>query len=620
MANTGFFRERRTDILVGMAFLVFCNTGVVLSGKYRLDPMYNAPWRGFKLLKSCISEQEESQWNPYTRGVTVGDISILIGGEAGDGIKAGGRNIARLLSRWGYHVFVYDDYQSLIRGGHNFNVIRAAEEKVLAHKDKIDVLVALNQETLSRHRRRLRQNGVILYDSDQVEVEDGVGIPFSSIVKEAGGIPGMKSTAAMGALAGLFSIDWSVLESAITDTQNKVELNLKIARVSFEQAGTSSLTLERPDQEVLALATGNEAIALGAVQAGLSMYIAYPMTPSSGILHYLAAQEEKLGVVTVHPESEIAVAVMALGAAYAGARTMVGTSGGGFALMTEALSLAGQAEVPVVFVECQRAGPSTGVPTYSMQGDLSFVLNAGHGDFTRVVVAPGDAEQAFSLSGLALNLAWRNQIPTFVLSDKHLSESIFSFTPDVDGVTEARPLLWDGREDYRRYLDTETGISPLAFPGNPNAVVKASSYEHDEYGLTTEEAEKVARMQRKRARKKKALLEDLSRHQQVKVYGDSRAKTALVCWGSSKGACAEAAQALGLRMVQPLVLEPFPAESFRTALSGVEKIIDVEANATGQFARLLACQGLHVHRKLLRFDARPFTADELTEQIKEVIS
>lgn len=548
------------------------------------------------------------------------DISILIGGKAGDGIKVGGRNIARLLNRWGYQCFVYDDYQSLIRGGHNFNIIRAAQEKVLAHNEKIDVLVALDQKTLSRHRHQLRQNGVLVYDSDQVEVERGLGIPFHSIVKKADSIPAMKSTAVMGALAKMLGITWAVLEGTLTHIPKKVELNLKIARDSFDQTMRSALTLKRLDREMQPLVTGNEAIALGAVHAGLKMYIAYPMTPSSGILHYLAAHEEALGVVTVHPESEIAVAVMALGAAYAGARTMVGTSGGGFALMTEALSLAGQAEIPVIFVECQRAGPSTGVPTYSMQGDLSFILNAGHGDFPRVVLAPGDAEEAFYLTGLALNLAWQYQIPAVVLSDKHLSESIFSFAPDADRPVATKPVIWDEREEYRRYLDTENGISPLAFPGMSDAVVKATSYEHDEYGLTTEEAEKVARMQHKRVRKGKVIREGLSRYEQVKVYGYSDAKTALVCWGSGKGACSEAASILGLKMVQPVVLEPFPAESFRAALSGVETVINVEANATGQFARLLACQGLPVDHKLLRFDARPFTTDRLVEQIKEVIS
>jgi 2-oxoglutarate ferredoxin oxidoreductase subunit alpha len=368
------------------------------------------------------------------------------------------------------------------------------------------------------------------------------------------------------------------------------------------------------------LVSGNEAIALGAVQAGLNMYIAYPMTPASAILHYLAEHEDDLGVVTIHPESEIGVALMALGAAYAGAKTMVGTSGGGFALMTEALSLSGQGEFPIVFIVSQRPGPGTGVPTYTMQGDLSFVIHSGHGEFAKLVLAPGDAEEAFYLTGLAMNLAWKFQIPCFVLSDKHLSESIFSFDADPDKIKPEDPLLWDGQGEYKRYLDTQNGISPLTFPGNPAAVVKATSYEHDEYGITTEESERIAKMQQKRLRKKKTMEDELARYEQVKVYGDPESKTVLLCWGSTKGACIEVAEELGLKVVQPLMLEPLPITPLREILSDADKIIDVEVNATGQLAKLLSAHGICIDDMILRFDARPFTVDVLLEKVKEVLS
>ncbi|MBW1982549.1 MAG: pyruvate ferredoxin oxidoreductase, partial [Deltaproteobacteria bacterium] len=401
--------------------------------------------------------------------------------------------------------------------------------------------------------------------------------------------------------------------------EKAVDLNLEIARQAFDKAGEPLRLVPHLDQEPLPLVTGNEAIALGAVQAGLDMYIAYPMTPASGILHYLAAHEQELAVVTVHPESEIGVALMALGAAYAGARTMVGTSGGGFALMTEALSLAGQGEFPIVFAECQRPGPSTGVPTYSMQADLFFVIHAGHGEFARVVLAPGDAEEAFHLSGLALNLAWQFQIPTFILSDKHLSESIFSFAADIDQVEPFEPLLWDGQGEYKRYRQTPDGISPLAYPGNPGAVVKVTSYEHDEYGITTEEPEQIVSMQQKRLRKKEALLKELAQQQQVKTYGNSAADTVILCWGSTKGSCVEVAEELGLRVVQPLVLEPFPIEPLKSSLAGAEKIIAVELNTTGQLAQLLRAHGFNIDHLVLRFDGRPFTVDQLAERIREVL-
>jgi 2-oxoglutarate ferredoxin oxidoreductase subunit alpha len=554
------------------------------------------------------------------RRFAMNEISILVGGKAGDGIRQAGHTLARLLNRIGYRIFFYDDYPSLIRGGHNFSIIRASQKRIIAHKETVDLIVALNQDTVEKHKNRLNDNGMILFDTKKADAQ-GVGLDFMGIVKELKGVPIMRNTAALGALAKVLGAEWSVLERVMMDTMEKqIDLNLKIAQYAYDQVEKAYLPLPKLNQNPLPLLSGNEAIALGAVKAGLNMYIAYPMTPASAILHYLAAHEDDLGVVTLHPESEIGVALIALGAAYAGAKAMVGTSGGGFALMTEALSLAGQGELPIVFVVSQRPGPSTGVPTYTMQGDLPFVIHSGHGEFVKVVLAPGDAEEAFYLTGLAVNLAWQLQVPSFVLSDKHLSESIFSFDADLDKVKPAEPLLWDGQGEYKRYLDSENGISPLAFPGNPSAIVKATSYEHDEYGITTEEPEQIARMQKKRLRKRKTLMDELSKHEQVKVYGNMESKTAIICWGSTKGACIEVAEELGLKVVQPLVLEPLPIESFKEALEGVDKIIAVEVNATGQLATLLSGHGICIDDMVLRFDARPFTVDVLLDKVKEVLS
>jgi len=541
------------------------------------------------------------------------EISILVGGKAGDGIRQAGHVIARLLNRIGYRIFFYDDYPSLIRGGHNFSIIRASEKRIVAHKETVDVIVALNQDGVNNHKHRLNTGGIILYDSNKADAE-GLGIDFMDIVKKFDGKPIMRNTAAIGALAGVLNIEWSVLEKVIKGAvEHEIDLNLKIARNAFDRIETPLKSVPKLDQKALPLVSGNEAIALGAVKAGLNMYIAYPMTPASAILHYLAAQEKELGVVTVHPESEIGVALMALGAAYAGARAMVGTSGGGFALMTEALSLAGQGELPMVIVEAQRPGPSTGVPTYTMQGDLNFVIHAGHGEFLRVVLAPGDAEEAFYTAGLAMNLAWKLQIPTFVLSDKHLSESIFSFEADLDKVKPENPLLWNNQGEYKRYLDTQNGISPLAFPGNPSAIIKATSYEHDE-------TETISRMQRKRLRKRKTLEDELEKYETVNVYGNPDSQTVLLCWGSTKGACIEVAEALNIKVVQPLILEPLPVDALKKALSGADKIIAVEVNATGQLAKLISSHGICIDDMILRFDARPFTVDVLLDNVKEVLS
>ncbi|MES0445700.1 MAG: 2-oxoacid:acceptor oxidoreductase subunit alpha [Desulfobacterales bacterium] len=548
------------------------------------------------------------------------EISILIGGKAGDGIRQAGHTLARLMNRIGYRIFFYDDYPSLIRGGHNFSIVRASEKRIEAHKEKVDLIVALNQDTVEKHKNRLNAGGIVLYDSAKV-IAQGVGINFMDIVKELDGVPIMRNTAAIGALAKVLDIEWPVLKNVIMDTMEKeIDLNLKIAQSAYDMVENAVISVPKLNQKILPLVSGNEAIALGAVQAGLNIYIAYPMTPASAILHYLAEHEDDLGVVTIHPESEIGVALMALGAAYAGARTMVGTSGGGFALMTEALSLSGQGELPMVLIVSQRPGPGTGVPTYTMQGDLSFVIHSGHGEFAKVVLAPGDADEAFYLTGLAMNLAWKFQIPSFVLSDKHLSESLFSFEADIDKVKPEEPLLWNGQGEYKRYLDTQNGISPLAYPGTPAAIVKATSYEHDEYGITTEESEQITSMQKKRLRKRKTLIDELSKHEQVKVYGNLESRTVLISWGSTKGACMEVAEELGLKVVQPLVLEPFPAELLRKVLTGADKIINIEVNATGQLAKLLSSHGIRIDETILRFDGRPFTVDVLLDKVKEVLA
>jgi 2-oxoglutarate ferredoxin oxidoreductase subunit alpha len=343
------------------------------------------------------------------------------------------------------------------------------------------------------------------------------------------------------------------------------------------------------------------------------------MTPSSSILHFLAQNEEELGIVTYHPENEIAVVVSATGAAYAGVRTMVGTSGGGFGLMVEGVSLVAQNECPVVFVVSQRPGPSTGLPTYTAQSDLFFFLNAGHGEFARFAVAPGDPDQAFRLAGLAMNLAWKYQVPAFIISDKNLSESTFSFETKGDEVRREEPPLWDGKGAYRRYERTPGGVSPLAFPGRKGAVVKVTSYEHDQYGITTEEAAETTLMQEKRLAKRKGLAEEVERMEAVATYGEKASGKALVTWGSTKGACREVGENLGLRVVQPVVMEPFPVAQIRRALEGATRVICVENNATAGLARLLACHGIKVDGTILKYDGRPFAVDDLARRVEEAM-
>ncbi|MBZ9577669.1 2-oxoacid:acceptor oxidoreductase subunit alpha [Patescibacteria group bacterium] len=549
------------------------------------------------------------------------ECSILIGGQAGDGIKLAGALVANLLNRLGYWTFVYIDYPSLITGGHNFAIVRAGSEKILAHADKVNILVALNQETVEKHAWRLKEKTLIVFDSNSVKAK-GLGLPLSEIVKNKGLPLIARNSAGLGAVASVLEIEFPIVADVIRSSiKKKTKENIEAAKVVYNQ--TKKLgkifklpLLKNPPKPLL---TGNEAIALGAVKAGLKAYIAYPMTPSTGILHYLAKHKEKLNIVTIQLENEIGVIGAAQGASYAGVKTMVGTSGGGFALMTEHLSLAGQAEIPTVIVLAQRPAPASGVPTYTAQGDLFFALHAGHGDFPRIVIAPGDVEEAFYLTAEALNLAWKFQIPVIILSDKHLSESIFSAEFDENKIIRGNPKIWNKKGEYKRYAFTKNGISPLAFPGQKKAVVKSNSYEHDEFGITTENPKLVTKGSEKRLKKMKAIEDVLMKKETVKVYGNPKSKTALIAWGSTKGAVVEVAKSHNLKVIQPLFLHPFPVWELKKHLSNVKRIIGVEVNSTGQLCKLLKFNGFKVDEQILKYDGRPFTVDELEKKVKKII-
>lgn len=337
------------------------------------------------------------------------DFSILIGGIAGDGINEAGLTAARLMNRLGYRIFMYYDYPSLIKGGHNFSMVRASSERIGVCRDEIDLLIALNQDTVDRHSGRLKEGSIFIFDADNVMgegiAEKSCGISVTGILKEEGAPSVMKNSCILGAFCHAVGIEWTVLEEVLKKhIPKKLELNLKVARRGYDQA-SEFCRIAWLDNSPEPIITGNQAISLGLIRAGLEAYVAYPMTPSSAILDFMANSAEEFGLKVVHPESEIAVILMAEGFAYAGVRAAVGTSGGGFCLMTEALSLAGMAEIPLAIVVAQRTGPSTGLPTYTAQGDLHFVINAGQGEFPRLVIAPGDAEDAYLWSAAALNLA-----------------------------------------------------------------------------------------------------------------------------------------------------------------------------------------------------------------------
>ena len=550
------------------------------------------------------------------------DFSILIGGIAGDGINEAGLTAARLMNRLGYRIFMYYDYPSLIRGGHNFSMVRASSERIGVCRDEIDLLIALNQDTVDRHSGRLKEGSIFIFDADNVMgegiAEKSCGISVTGILKEEGAPSVMKNSCILGAFCHAVGIEWTVLEEVLKKhIPKKLELNLKVARRGYDQA-SEFCRIAWLDNSPEPIITGNQAISLGLIRAGLEAYVAYPMTPSSAILDFMANSAEEFGLKVVHPESEIAVILMAEGFAYAGVRAAVGTSGGGFCIMTEALSLAGMAEIPLAIVVAQRTGPSTGLPTYTAQGDLHFVINAGQGEFPRLVIAPGDAEDAYLWSAAALNLAWKYQIPAFILSDKIVSESQYSLDLGLTGKAEtARPAqLWNEQGDYHRYRHSDTGVSPLAYPPQRGQVIKADSYAHDATGITTEDPQITREMSDKRVLKAQSLARELEGYETVKLLGDERSRTCLLFWGSNKGVCKEAADSLGLRAVQVLVLWPFPENRLKDALRGVERLIAVECNATGQLATLCRQYGIDVDDRILKYDGRPFSLNDLEIELE----
>jgi 2-oxoglutarate ferredoxin oxidoreductase subunit alpha len=552
------------------------------------------------------------------------EFSILIGGKAGDGINSAGLTIAQILNRIGYRVYMYFDYPSLIKGGHNFCIIRASEEKIGAHRDRCDFLLALNQDTIDLHRDLTGPDTVVIYDSSRVVNAQGTAIPVPEILSGESAPAIMGNSCIIGAFASAAGIGWDVLETVFRRHIPKgLDQNLKVAEKGYRLATEKKKIKERNADEH-PLLSGNEAIALGLCDGGLDTYIAYPMTPTSNVLHVLAGLADELGVTVVHPENEIAVMLMALGSAYAGKKTAVGTSGGGFCLMTEGFSLSGMSEVPVIVVMGQRTGPSTGVPTYTAQSDLNFMMYAGQGEFPRFIVAPGDTEEAFEWSSAAVKIAWKCQVPAVILVDKTLCEGTYSFFPGTPELPEIVPVpegmtKMPESAAYRRYAYSDTGISPVIFPPVKEAVIKVNGYAHDEAGITTEKEEDIVGMTEKRLKKQKFLEKEISRLPCVYTGGKSGSRDALVCWGSNKGVCHEVAVKLGIRVVQPLVLSPFPKGQVSDALSGVDRCIVVEDSTTGQLPQILACHGIRVHHTILKYDGRPFSVEGLEQKVREVL-
>ncbi len=549
--------------------------------------------------------------------------TVLFGGAAGDGVREAGVNFGRLLTRMGYSVFVTADYPSLIRGGHNFTRVTFSVEPVYSDYTALDVLVGFNAETINLHKHEVKKGGLVIYDSADKTItaeKRVIGLPIAQAAKLVDAKPIMRSALVLGSLCEYFELHLESLIQTFNDIfKDKAPLNVSLAREgfsAFKHLKVKQIDLARTKPKGEVLLSGNQASAEGLIKAGMTVYVAYPMTPASSIQEFLAKQAKVKKLKVVQAESEVAVVNMALGSAYAGAKTAVGTSGGGFALMQEGFSLAGISEIPLVVMQVQRTGPSTGVPTYAGQADLAFMRHAGHGEFPRIVLAAGDQLETYELSILAMNLSWQYQLPVVLLTDKHSAESFATMNLSSIKVKPGKIKMWTGKGNYQRYALAADGISPMAYPGMKNANVKVTSYEHDEYGLSVEKSEEVIVMQDKRFKKLAVIAKD--KFPRLKVFGNKTAKTAVVFWGSTKGAMLEAAKYISkpMRMIQIITVEPFPVQEFATAVKGANKIIVVEGNHDGQLANIIQeTTGTMIKNRILQYDGRPFEPLDLAKKL-----
>ncbi|MCS7214977.1 MAG: 2-oxoacid:acceptor oxidoreductase subunit alpha [Thermodesulfovibrio sp.] len=568
------------------------------------------------------------------------DYSIKIGGEAGQGIQTVGDTLSHIFTRAGYYVFTHQDYESRIRGGHNFYQIRVSDKHVTASRSLIDILVALDRESISQHERELNHNGHVLYDSSFLKQNfdrpNFLDVPLFDLAVSYGGSKVMANIVAVGAVIGMLGMKPEIMYELIKKIFKKkgdeiIQANLRSAEAGYRYAREKCLTcsfMVSGFESPKLLITGNEAIGAGAIASGVKFYSAYPMTPSTGIFNFVAENAREFGIVVEQAEDEIAAINMALGASFAGVRAMTGSSGGGFALMVEGVSLAAMTETPIVIALAQRPGPATGLPTRTEQADLLFALYAGHGEFPKVILAPGNPEQAFYLTNKAFDLAEKYQITVIILTDQYLADSQWSYERfDLNKLRYQNYRLkeedFKNLKEYKRHAFTETGISPLGIPGQSTNLVVTDSDEHDEEGHIIEDAETRVKMVEKRLFKKIPLIrKDIA---PPLLYGEKNSDIVLICWGSMYGIVKEVVDEFRKRykiaMLHFSELYPLPEDqSWIEFLKEAKILINIEQNATSQFARLLRMEtGINIENHINRFDGRPFTVDELKEKLYDYL-
>ncbi len=570
------------------------------------------------------------------------DLSIKIGGEAGQGIQTVGDLLTKVFARSGFHVFTHQDYESRVRGGHNFYQIRLSDRVITASRKKIDIIVAFDEATIILHESELSDGGILVYDpaitQRQREGSRFLKVPFGELATRSGGSPVTVNTVATGVIMGMLGYPLAPLLDTLPEIlkskdEKNITMNRNAAKAGYEHAGVHctqcAFTLGTSSERLMVI-DGNEAIGLGAAASGCKFYSAYPMTPSTGIMVSLAKKARDFGIIVEQAEDEIAAINMAIGASFAGVRAMTGSSGGGFALMVEGLALAGMTETPIVIALAQRPGPATGFPTRTEQGELLFALHAGHGEFPRIIFAPGSPEEAFYLTNKAFDLSQKFQVPAFILTDQYLADTQWTYERFDTGrlmYTDYRLREKEKEEDreYKRHAFSNDGISPFAIPGASKRLVVTDSDEHDEEGHLTEDGQTRVMMVKKRYFLKKSAI--AGHINPPLFYGNKNAETVIVGWGSTYGIMREAVEVLSEKIPVAMLhfseIYPFPGREkfdYIAFLEKAKRTISIEQNATSQFTRLMEAEtGYRFTDHINRYDGRPFLVEELTGEIDGII-
>jgi 2-oxoglutarate/2-oxoacid ferredoxin oxidoreductase subunit alpha len=568
--------------------------------------------------------------------VGMSDISIVLCGEAGQGIQTVEFLMASLLKISHFNFFSTKEYMSRVRGGSNSTEIRVSSEPVRAFVKRIDILFPLTSQALDHVRWRLSEKTLIIGDRNSLfppGKESGANIydvSFSSIAKEIGGEI-YSNVIAVGTIAGILGIDPEVTnkfigeyfgrkgEEVVRNNVTALGKGYEIARKLHDERSLRVHITAHPEIDDEIVMNGAEAVGFGALCGGCNFISAYPMTPSTGILNFLAEKSLEFDIIAEQAEDEIAAINMAIGAWYAGGRGMVCTAGGGFALMNEGVSLAGMLEIPLVISVGQRPAPATGLPTRTEQGDLEMVLHAGHGEFPRVIFAPGTIEDCIALTTRAFFLADKFQIPVFILTDQYIIDSYYNFKPpDLSGLKIEHQFI-KTEKDYSRYSNTDSGVSPRGIPGYGGGMVVVDSDEHDFRGHITEDYDVRTSMVDKRLRKMNQIVQEAI---PPELFGEKECEYLVVCWGSNYYHAREALKATGrkdislLHFKQVYPLHPDTAKYF----SGARNTIVIENNASSQFSRILRWNtGIEIDKKILQYNGLPFSMEHLTESLKTEI-